>query len=131
MNPEAVYDLESAKLPYLAGTVLRLMAALLESPFRRLLIPSLLQNAGITSLRDHRVDEPPTYYPLYPSGTLTSTPVTIPLDQWSQEPAEPGPGFRFATVHDYARAYRESASKKVVYNRRIDVCWKETLGEPK
>ena len=49
------YDLQSVPLPRLAGVPLRFMAALLESPARGLVIPSLFRNAGITALRERLI----------------------------------------------------------------------------
>jgi Asp-tRNA(Asn)/Glu-tRNA(Gln) amidotransferase A subunit family amidase len=110
MTPKVEYDLRSVRLPYLAGLPLRLFVALLESPLRGLLVPSLLRNAGITRLREQQIDEPPTLHPLHPTGTLASEAGSVPPDELPGPPAQPGPGFRFATVHDYARAYREGAT---------------------
>jgi len=107
MTTKIEYDLESVELPYLAGLPLRLFVALLESPLRGLLIPSLLGNAGITRFREQQIDEPPTLYPMFFKGVLASGTGSVPKDDLPGPPARPGPGFRFATVHDYATAYRE------------------------
>jgi Asp-tRNA(Asn)/Glu-tRNA(Gln) amidotransferase A subunit family amidase len=104
---EALYDLESVSLPYLAGSALRLFAAALESPLRALLIPSLIRSAGLEGFRGRHVEAPPTFYPIAPTDDPASQGQTVPEDELPGPPAGPGPGFRFATVHDYARAYRE------------------------
>jgi len=109
------YDLKSVKLPYLAGLPLRLFVALLESPLRGLLLPNLFRSAGITRLREQRIDEPPTLHPIpfdlaqgkLSRGVPASEVGSVPKDELPGPLARPGPGFRFATVHDYARAYRE------------------------
>jgi Asp-tRNA(Asn)/Glu-tRNA(Gln) amidotransferase A subunit family amidase len=101
------YDLKSVKMPYLAGLPLRLMVSLLEGPLSGLLAPSLLQNAGITSYRERQVDGPPTLLPIHFSEAPAPAGARVPEEEWPDPPAEPGPGFRFATVHDYAAAYRE------------------------
>ena len=101
------YDLKSVKLPYLAGLPLRLFVALLESPLRGLLLPNLFRSAGIARLREQQINEPPTLYPIHATGRLASEAGSVPQDEWPGPPAQPGPGFRFTTVHDYARAYRE------------------------
>lgn len=103
---QAEYDLRSVKLPYLAGLPLRLFAALLESPLRGLLIPGLFESAGIAWLRRQRFEEAPTTTPLAFTGALATGPGYLPAEQWPAARATPGPGFRFATVHDYAAAYR-------------------------
>ena len=61
MANKNVYDLKSVKLPYLAGGLLRLFVSLIEGPLGGLLIPSLLQSAGIEWLRKQVIDEAPTY----------------------------------------------------------------------
>ncbi|MDY7080451.1 MAG: amidase [Chloroflexota bacterium] len=107
MTPETTYDLESVELPYLAGTPLRLFVTLMESPLRGLLLPNLLRSAGIARLREQQIDEPPTMYPVHLTGKLASEAGSVPQDEWPSPPAQTGPGFHFATVHDYATAYRE------------------------
>jgi len=113
------YDLESAKLPYLAGAPLRLFVALMESPLRGLLIPKLFRDAGITRLRERQIDEPPTLYPMHFEGTLAQAACCVPEQELPGPPAEPGPGFRFASVHDYARAYREGRTTPEEVARRV------------
>ena len=104
---EVAYDLESVKLPYMAGLPLRLFVALLESPLRGLLTARLFRDAGITRLRQQVIDEPPTLYPVHFGGQLATGPGRVPEGELPGPPARPGPGFRFASVHDYASAYRE------------------------
>jgi Asp-tRNA(Asn)/Glu-tRNA(Gln) amidotransferase A subunit family amidase len=106
-TPKVIYDLKSVKLPYLSGLILRLFVALVESPLRGLLIPSLFKNAGLTWLREQQFDETPTLYPLTYTGALASKPSRVSEREWPHRPAEPGPGFHFTTVYDYSRAYRE------------------------
>ncbi len=108
---ETAYDLESVKLPYLAGVPLRLVVALAESPLRGLLIPSLLQNVGLTGFREKRFDESPTQYPMVLQDRRTAKAAaglkTIDLGGLRSPPSEAGPGFRFRTVHDFAWAYEK------------------------
>jgi Asp-tRNA(Asn)/Glu-tRNA(Gln) amidotransferase A subunit family amidase len=78
-----------------------------ESPLRGLLIPSLFQTCGITCLREQTIDDPPTLRPIHQAGQAKSEPQAIPDTEWPHAPAAPAPGFHFATVHDYAQAYRE------------------------
>jgi len=104
---DAEYDLESVKLPYLSGLPLRLFTALLEGRLRGLLLPGLLRDAGIARFREQEIDEPPTPHPIH----FTNAPATqlggVPADELPGPPAISAAGFHFATVHDYARAYRE------------------------
>jgi Asp-tRNA(Asn)/Glu-tRNA(Gln) amidotransferase A subunit family amidase len=104
-NPE--YDLKSVKLPYLAGGMLRLFVKLVEGPLRGLLIPSLFKSSGISWLREQRFDEPPTPQPVNYTGTLAVEAQAVPEQEWPGPASLPGLGFRFSTVQDYAKAYRE------------------------
>ena len=94
------YDLSSVNVPYMVGLPLRLMAALLESPLRRLLAPILLDNMGITWFRAQQFEEPPTFYPITVKGKPGSDSERVPQREWPALPAKSGPGFRFATVLD-------------------------------
>ncbi len=128
---EPSYDLQSVKLPYLAGLALRLFVAFAESPLRRLLIPSLLRNAGLTDFREREFDEPPTQYPLasrdgLPSSESFLEPVALPDIQPRR-----GPGFRFTAVHDFARAYREGhTDPEQVADRVMEAINSSDAGEP-
>ena len=113
------YDLKSIKLPYMAGTPLRLFVALMEGPLRGLLISKLFRDAGITRLRGRQIEEPPTLYPMHFEGTLAQEACCVPERELPGPPAEPGPGFRFASVHDYARAYREGRTTPEEVARRV------------
>lgn len=86
---------------------MRLIVTLAESPLRGLIIPSLLQTCGITCLREQTIDDPPTMRPIHPTGTIASEAWAMPEAEWPHSPAVPAPGFHFATVHDYAKAYRD------------------------
>ncbi len=105
------YDLQSVKLPRLAGGALNLFTTLLSSSATNwALLGSLLESAGVTQLRQMQVDEAPTMHPFAPyTGVLASTtprdPRTLP-----DLPRARQPGFAFATVRDYADAYRQGAT---------------------
>ncbi len=104
----AGYDLKTIKLPLMAGTTLRTAAGLLDSPFRSLLTPHLLRQAGVKWLRSQVFEDPPTFAPQHPHGLPQVGSMAGPENGWPDLPAEPQAGFRFATVHDYARAYQEN-----------------------
>jgi len=106
----ASYDLKSVDLPYLTGLPLRLVAALMEGPLGNLITSALLTSAGITWLRDQIFEEPPSVLPLHRADASSEGPVPVPPAIWHQEPQRERPGFRFRTVADYARAYREGTS---------------------
>jgi Asp-tRNA(Asn)/Glu-tRNA(Gln) amidotransferase A subunit family amidase len=103
------YDLKSVDMPRMTGLILRLIVTLAESPLRCLLIPSLFRTCGITGLREQTIDDPPTMRPIHDAGTTRPEPRAIPEAEWPSAPAAPAPGFHFATVHDYAKAYRDGS----------------------
>ncbi len=119
------YDLQSVQLPYLSGLVLRLFAAVLEGPLGGLATASLFETAGIPWLREQRIDEPPTLRPIHFTGALSSDPATakaagaLAPEMWPREPIAAGPGFRFATVHDYAKAYRDGETTPTDVAQRV------------
>ena len=86
---------------------------------RPLLIPTLLESAGITRLREQQIDEPPTLYPMHFKGALASEAGSVPQAEWPGPPAQAGPGFRFASVHDYAQAYREGKTTPEEVARKV------------
>ncbi len=107
MENKKVYDLMSIKMPYLSGRLLRLFAALVESPLGGLLIPNLLQSAGIEWLRKQVIDEAPTHHPIHFSGAPATQNSAIPEKEFPRTAAAESRGFHFATVFDYAKAYRD------------------------
>ncbi|MBM3179111.1 MAG: amidase [Chloroflexi bacterium] len=107
MENKNVYDLKSVKLPYLAGGLLRLFVSLVEGPLGGLVIPSLLQNAGIEWLRKQVIDEAPTYHPIHFTGALALKDSAVPEKEWPQSSAVDSRGFHFVTVFDYAKVYRD------------------------
>jgi Asp-tRNA(Asn)/Glu-tRNA(Gln) amidotransferase A subunit family amidase len=104
---DPTYDLKSVKLPYLSGRMLRLFTSLLEGPLRSLLIPSLFKSSGVTWLRQQHFDDPMTPQPVYYTGASAVEAQAIPQQDWPGPASLPGLGFRFSTVQDYAKAYRE------------------------
>ncbi|MBI3150796.1 MAG: amidase [Chloroflexi bacterium] len=101
-----VYDLKSVKLPYLAGGILKLFTSLVEGPLRGLLIPSLFESAGVTWLRKQTYDEAPTYHPIHYAGELQKEASAVPEKEWPRA-ASSTKGFQFASVYDFAKAYRD------------------------
>ena len=100
------YDLESVKLPKLAGTGLRLFANALENgAARAVMLGNLLQSGGITKLREMRIDEPPTVSPIkFVEATAVSPFKLANLTLPARADAP------FATIQDYAAAYRNGAT---------------------
>ena len=113
------YDLKSVKLPYLAGGILKFFVSLVEGPLGGLLTPSLFESAGINWLRKQAYDEPPTHHPIHFTGELKKEALAVPEKEWPSE-ASATKGFQFASVHDFAKAYRngtttpEEVAKKVL-----------------
>src|SRR3990172_4522503 len=101
------YDLKSVKLPYLAGGLLRLFVSLVEGPLGGLLTPSLFDSSGINWLRKQVIDEAPTYLPIHFAGALAKKDSAVPKKEWPKSVAVDSRGFHFATVFDYAKAYRD------------------------
>jgi Asp-tRNA(Asn)/Glu-tRNA(Gln) amidotransferase A subunit family amidase len=100
------YDLKSVKMPRLTGFGLRVFVRLLENPATRwLLIPSLLRQGGIVGLRELVIEEEPTFRPHFPGATGPSAPINF--SRLSQRRLRE---FAFATVSDYAEAYRSGAT---------------------
>ena len=107
MENKTVYDLKSVKLPYLSGGLLKLFAALVEGPLKSLLIPSLFESAGINWLRKQVIEEAPTTMPIHYADTLADQSLSVPEKEWPRAPAIYASGFQFASVFDYAKAYRD------------------------
>jgi len=107
MENKTVYDLKSVKLPYLSGGLLKLFAALVEGPLGGLLIPSLFESAGINWLRKQVIDEAPTIMPIHYTDSLADKNLAVPEKEWPRASAINTNGFQFATVFDYAKAYRD------------------------
>ncbi|MBN2502812.1 MAG: amidase [Anaerolineales bacterium] len=131
MSEHSSYDLESVKLPYLAGFGLRVFVALLESPLGKLLLPNLFASAGITAFRQKEIDAEPTLKPLHYTGQLAASASALPVEQLPAVPKQAGPGFHFATVHDYAQAYREGTiTPEQVAERVLAVIEDSNQAEP-
>lgn len=107
MENKTVYDLKSVKLPYLSGGLLRLFASLVEGPLGGLLIPSLFESAGINWLRKQTIDESPTLMPIHFTDTYSDENLAVPEKEWPRAAAIYPNGFQYATVFDYAKAYRD------------------------
>jgi Asp-tRNA(Asn)/Glu-tRNA(Gln) amidotransferase A subunit family amidase len=112
------YDLQSVKLPRLAGGALRLFVTLMENPATRgLIIPNLLQSGGITKLRDLMLDDPPTFLPLWETRETKSAPVD--LARFLQTPRTRGKGFAFTTTRAYHDAYRDGVTSPEKIAERV------------
>lgn len=106
MEKKNVYDLKSVKLPYLAGGALKFFTALVEGALGGLLVPNLLQSAGVSWLRKQVIDEAPTHHPIYHVKERGEETGGTELEAGE---AKTG-GFRFESIYDYAQAYREGVT---------------------
>jgi len=114
------YDLQSIKLPRLAGARLRLVARLVEQPaIREQLIAQLLHNGGIDTLRQLTIDEAPTFLPSMAPAQAPAISTTPALPDAPQAIFPPAEGFSFATIHDYAPAYRAGTVTPEAVARRV------------
>lgn len=118
MTPGDPYDLKSVKMPYLSGAALKAFVRALESPLGNLLIPNLLQSAGINGLRQRQVDEDPTNFPIHFRGAPASQAGAVPEAEWPRA-SNPGPGFHFTSAWDYANAYRSAAASPEEVARKV------------
>jgi Asp-tRNA(Asn)/Glu-tRNA(Gln) amidotransferase A subunit family amidase len=131
MQNKNIYDLKSIKMPYLAGGLLRLFVALVEGPLGGLLIPNLLQSAGIDWLRQQIIDEAPTPQPLHYTGAHAEKSSAVPEKEWPQSSAADSRGFHFATVFDYAKAYRDGkTTPEEVAQKLLDAIEASNLSTP-
>ncbi|MCB8965274.1 MAG: amidase [Ardenticatenaceae bacterium] len=113
----AVYDLESVKLPRLAGRPLRAFAAALDNPATRtLLLGNLLESGGITRLRQFHLSELPLLYPL---AAVAERGGALEKEAWA-ETAVPAPtNTPFATIGDYAQAYRNGRTTPLAVAEKL------------
>lgn len=104
------YDLESVKLPRLAGFLFKLLTWALESPILRpLVIGTFLENSGVYKLRGQVLKEPPTVFVHWPAAQ--DEPGSPPdITVMPSTPAYEADGFARSTVWDYAHAYREGTA---------------------
>ncbi|MBI4787730.1 MAG: amidase [Chloroflexi bacterium] len=108
------YDLKSVKLPRLAGSGLRVFVGLLENPLTRgPLVAKLLKDGGIIALRELQIDDPPTFAPFLAAASFAPGNLTLPPRGEKQK------GFAFATVEDYAEAYRCNATNPEQIAERV------------
>jgi Asp-tRNA(Asn)/Glu-tRNA(Gln) amidotransferase A subunit family amidase len=97
----STYDLKSLKLPKLTGASLKLFAAAVENPVtRRALMPGLLENGGIPTLRRMILAEAPTFYPFVQPGNR------IHAADFKADFAVKHGSVPYRTMSDFSRAYR-------------------------
>lgn len=106
------YDLTPMKAPRAAGGLLKLLNALMDTPgARSLLTHKLLGDAGILAMRKQPCDEPlPVRHPVFEAiGAAPSGP-GVDVAALAGAAAQKGTSFRFTSVADLHRAYREGTA---------------------
>jgi Asp-tRNA(Asn)/Glu-tRNA(Gln) amidotransferase A subunit family amidase len=118
-------------VPALRGAALRLVAALLETPARGLVTAVLARTFGLPAFRALRLDETPIQYPIHFAREPAAPSARIPQADWPADRDTSGPGFQFATVHDYAAAYRAGrTTPEAVAQRVIEAIDASDAAEP-
>lgn len=127
------YNLSSLHLPTLSGRALRLFTTALENPITRAaLLPRLLNDGGIASLREQTFPELPTLYPVGGEEEATGERDQRPLDPHALEQAALSqPQALFHTIADYARAYRDGRTTPTEVAERVLSAIAESDGGPR
>lgn len=112
MSNASVYDLKSVKLPYFFGFLLKQFVNLIEGPLSGLVVPQLLDSAGISGFRKLQFDDSPIVHPLAYNGMLHSKgqdKKRIIPDFIKIKCPDRQDDFRFETIQDFSTAYREGS----------------------
>jgi Asp-tRNA(Asn)/Glu-tRNA(Gln) amidotransferase A subunit family amidase len=100
------YERTSVSAPRLAGWSLGAVATLLESAWgRALVVPKLLESAGIASFREASIEEAPTFVPFADKAPEFAPSTPDDLQPFAQP--RRAAGYAFETIADFAAAYRE------------------------
>jgi Asp-tRNA(Asn)/Glu-tRNA(Gln) amidotransferase A subunit family amidase len=108
------YDIQMLRAPRLAGRALATAVRLLENPATRPLVSGrLMASTGVTRFRDTPLSAPVSPAPPLPRPrpqmSEEDRSFTGSLDELVAHPPT-GPGFRFPSIADFARAYRDGAT---------------------
>jgi Asp-tRNA(Asn)/Glu-tRNA(Gln) amidotransferase A subunit family amidase len=117
------YDLKHVRAPKLRGFGLRIVTALMENAFfRPFLLPGLLKNTGVAAFRKSVSQAAPTNFPLVkppePQGQ-SSTQLEVAEAVAAAENGSESSQFRFSSITDYARAYRDRSVSPEEIGERI------------
>jgi len=135
---KSVYNLKSISIPRTSGRTLKILVRLLRTPgIRLLLIPLLLKQAGLTSLRKSKVKDFPVMEPIHPvESKITSAAAKKSVKEFidstqnkRQTPTDEKTGsaakqslFQPETAADFHRAYLEEKTTPVdVAMRLLDI----------
>ncbi|MCA9999120.1 MAG: hypothetical protein KDE56_25325, partial [Anaerolineales bacterium] len=112
----SVYDLTSVQLPRLTGRGLRAFAGALENSVTNgLLVGRLLRDGGVLKLRDVRLDEPPTNFPLALAEAEAVRAQVEPVD-WERLVGETAVS---AHLHTFTHAYQTGATTVTEIKKKI------------
>lgn len=122
------YDLEPMNAPRAASALLKLLNVLMATPgARSLLTHKLLGDAGILAMRKTPCDEPlPARHPVFDATATAPTGPSIDVEALARTPSAPREPFRFTTVADLHRAYREGATTPEAIADRLIAWTRET-----
>jgi len=135
---KSVYNLKSISIPRTSGRTLKILVRLLRTPgIRLLLIPLLLKQGGLTSLRKSKVKDFPVMEPIHPvESKITSAAAKKSIKEFidstqnkRQTPTDEKTGsaakkslFQPETAADFHRAYLEEKTTPVdVAMRLLDI----------
>lgn len=117
------YDLKSLRVPRLWGIPLKTLVTLLENGYsRKILENPLIKEAGVDKLRDLVLEDAPIMTPKYPKGrSMSAANAKETLEIFDSQPFyEVGqPGFRFQSVFDFAKAYRNGSTTPVAVAEQV------------
>lgn len=117
------YDLKSLRVPRLWGIPLKTLVTLLENGYsRKILENPLIKEAGVDKLRDLVLEDAPIMTPKYPKGrSMSAANARETLEIFDSQPFyEVGqPGFRFQSVFDFAKAYRNGSTTPVAVAEQV------------
>lgn len=123
------YDLEPMKAPRAAGGLLKLLNTLMATPgVRTLLTHKLLGDAGILSMRQQECNEPmPAQHPVFDAASKAPQgPECDFANLVSSAENRTSDAFRFLSVSDYERAYREKSTTPEEVAERLIAFTRET-----
>jgi Asp-tRNA(Asn)/Glu-tRNA(Gln) amidotransferase A subunit family amidase len=115
------YDLQTVRAPRLTGLALRAAAELFENPVTRaLLLPKLLEDAGIDAFRRAFLSDAPSVAPRLPRPATLAPAEFAAMDLARLAASAPAPrGVHPASIADFVRAYREGRTTPTEVAERV------------
>lgn len=119
------YDLKDVDVPRVSGSALKLAATLLEQRLSGWALKrKILKDMGFARFSQSEPQTAPTFVPTYPIPQAEQAPTSLDLETIAQNgPIQSDASFRFWSISDYARAYRnKSITPQAVAERIIEAC---------